>query len=303
MICTQHGSSKAIAYKDQSITYDELNQYIFSFAQLINGKKIDKIAIISENRPEWIMAFYAAWYHDITVVPIDFMATADDVAYILNDCEPEFVFHSANTAKVLDEALTKANKNIEKYEFGSSKIVKIEGQWPTLKDENKTAVIIYTSGTTGNPKGVMLSYANIFNNVKAVTKDVPIFHRDSVVLLILPLQHVFPLVGAMIIPLSIGGTVAICPSLQASEIMATLQNNKVTLIIGVPRLYEMIYKGIIAKINASGLTKFLYRTVKALKSPALGRFIFKKVHQQFGGELQTLVAGGASLPTEVGCIL
>lgn len=300
MISTQHGSNTAIAYKDQHITYDELTQNIFGYAQLLEGKKMDKIAIISENRPEWVMAFYAAWYHDITVVPIDFMATADDVAYILQDCEPEYIFYSPNTAKVLEEALSLANTSIDKYEFGSSQINKIKGTWPAIKDEERTAVIIYTSGTTGDPKGVMLSYTNIQNNVKAVTVDVPIYDEKSVVLLILPLQHVFPLVGAMLTPLSIGGTVAICPSLQASEIMATLQNNKVTLIIGVPRLFEMIYKGIISKINASGITKFLYKTVRALKSPALGKVIFKKVHQQFGGNLHTLVAGGASLPTEVG---
>lgn len=300
MISTKHGSKTAIAYKDDHISYDELSQYIFGTAKLLKGKNIDKIAIFAENRPEWIMAFYAAWHLDITVVPIDFMATAEDVAYILKDCAPEFIFHSPNTTEVLNEALTKAEKDIERYEFGSSNIEKSSGEWIPVKDEDKTAVIIYTSGTTGDPKGVMLSYANIFNNVKAVTVDVPIYNEDSVVLLILPLQHVFPLVGAMVIPLSIGGTIAVCPSLQASEIMATLQNNKVTLIIGVPRLYEMIYKGIITKINASGVTRFLYNTVRALKSPALGKTIFKKVHEQLGGHLHTLVAGGASLPTEVG---
>lgn len=300
MISLNHGSKTAIAYKDQLISYDELHQNIFSYATLLDGKKFDKIAIISENRPEWIMAFYAAWYHDITVVPIDFMASSDDIAYILDDCKPEYVFHSDNTEKALNEALTKSEHKVDTFCFGSQELPKNNGTWKEPEDLDKTAVIIYTSGTTGDPKGVMLTYTNLFVNADAVINDVPIYDENSVVLLILPLQHIFPLLGAMIVPLRIGGTIATCPSLQASDIIDTLQNHKVTLIIGVPRLYEMIYKGVITKINASAVGRTLYKIVVALKSPKLGKKIFKKVHQQFGGCLKTMVCGGAALPTEVG---
>lgn len=300
MISNNHGSKTAIAYKEQLISYDELHQKIFGFATLLENKEIDKVAIISENRPEWIMAFFAAWYHDITVVPIDFMASVDDVAHILNDCKPEFVFHSENTAETLQKASAKVNQHPDTYQFGSSTLPQVEGKWTEPADREKTAVIIYTSGTTGDPKGVMLSYTNLFNNIKAVSEDVPIYDENVVVLLILPLQHIFPLVGSMLIPLSLGGTIATCPSLQAADIIETMQKHKVTHIIGVPRLYESIYKGVMTKINASPVTKGLYHFVKAIKSPALGRTIFKKVHQQFGGHLNTLVSGGAALPPEVG---
>lgn len=300
MISTSHAAKTAIAYKDQQISYEKLHQQIFSYASLLDGKNIKKVAIISENRPEWIMAFYAAWYHDITVVPIDFMAPPEDVAYILNDCQPEFIFYSENNESVLQEALKMSSQAIESFCFGSQKLPQVEGKWQSPEDLNKTSVIIYTSGTTGQPKGVMLSYHNLFVNADAVSKDVPIYREDSVVLLILPLQHIFPLLGAMIIPLRLGGTIAICPSLQANDIIETLQQQKVTLIIGVPRLYELIYKGIYNKINASAIGRTMYKMVKALKSPRLGKLVFKKVHQQFGGNIQTMVAGGAALPTEVG---
>lgn len=300
MISLNHGSKAAIAYKDQIISYDELHQNIYSFATLLKDKRIDKVAIFAENQPEWIMAFYAAWHYDITVVPIDFMASAEDVSYILNDCQPEFLFHSKNTENILNEALKDAKVKPETYCLGSKELAKAEGQQVEPKDLDKTAVIIYTSGTTGSPKGVMLSYTNLFTNVESVTKDVPIYDEDTRALLILPLQHIFPLVGAMMAPLEIGGMIAIAPSLQAADIIETLQKQKVTLIIGVPRLYEMIYKGVINKINASGVGRTLYKVVRALNSPALGSKVFKKVHEQFGGHLKTLVAGGAALPTEVG---
>lgn len=300
IINNQYPDKVAIAYKDLKITYRDLLQEIYKYATLLDSQKMNKVAIIAENMPEWIMAYYAAWYHDITVVPIDFMASAEDVAYILNDCEPDFIFHSKNTEEVLQKALTETKYSPETFCFGSKELAPAEGEFKDPTDLNKTAVIIYTSGTTGSPKGVMLSYTNLFTNADAVCNEVKIYTKDTCVLLILPLQHIFPLLGAMMAPLLVGGKIAMAPSLQAADIISTLQDHKVTTIIGVPRLFEMIYKGVITKINASAITRGLYAFVKGVKSPKLGKTIFKKVHDQFGGSLHTLVSGGAALPPEVG---
>ncbi len=300
MINTQCSNELAIAYKDQRISYNELFEKTLGFAALLEGKQASKIALFSENIPEWIMAFYAAWHHDLTVVPIDYLAPANDVAYILNDCQPEIIFHSKNTENVLEEALKQTNHQTESICIDRTPIAPCKGKWHQPEDIEKTALIIYTSGTTGSPKGVMLSYANIISNVKAVSTDIPIFEYGCRVLLVLPLQHVFPLIGAMVIPLTVGGTVVIAHSLQSADIIEVLQTHKITLIIGVPRLYELIYKGIINKVNASPITRELYRLVNGVKSPRLGKTIFKKVHTQLGGHLKTLVSGGAALPTEVG---
>lgn len=300
MINSQCGNELAIAYKEQRISYSELTEKILGYAALLDGKQAIKVAIFSENIPEWIMAFYAAWHHNLIVVPIDYLAPAADVAYILNDCQPEIIFHSKNTENVLNDAIKQIEHKTESICIDGVSITPQKGEWRQPQDKEKTALIIYTSGTTGAPKGVMLSYTNIISNIDAVSTDIPIFERGCRVLLVLPLQHVFPLVGAMVIPLSVGGTVVIAHSLQSADIIETLQTHKITLIIGVPRLYELIYKGVINKINASPVTRALYNLVKSLKSPRLGKTIFKKVHTQFGGHLETLVSGGAALPTEVG---
>jgi len=300
MINPKFSDEIAIAYKDQLITHKELRECVLGFATLLEGKAIDKVAIFSENLPEWIMAFYAAWHHNITVVPVDFMASSEDVAYILNDCQPELIFHSKNTEEVLNKALKDTKHSMERVCLDTEEITPVPGEWNQPTDLDKTSVIIYTSGTTGSPKGVMLSYTNLLNNINAVTTDIPIFTYQCRVLLVLPLQHIFPLVGVMMAPLSAGGMLAITPSLQGSDIISTLQKHKITHIIGVPRLFEMIYKGIINKINASPVTKGLYKMVRAVNSPKLGKIIFKKVHDQFGGHLHTLVSGGAALPMDVG---
>ena len=93
-----------------------------------------------------------------------------------------------------------------------------------------TALIIYTSGTTGDPKGVMLSYENILANIEAVTRGVPIYTIDERVMLLLPLHHIFPLLGSMVAPLFAGSTIAISPSLQSEDIISTLQDNQITIL-------------------------------------------------------------------------
>lgn len=166
-------------------------------------------------------------------------------------------------------------------------------------EPDKTAVIIYTSGTTGEPKGVMLSYQNIFANINSVSVDVPIFNVEERVMIMLPLHHTFPLVGSMIAPLAVGAEVAFTPSLKPEEIIETLQKNRITIIIGVPRFYSLIWKGIKTKINESGAAKLLFKLARKIDSKSFSKIIFGKVHSRFGGHLKYLVCGGAAIDPDV----
>ena len=163
---------------------------------------------------------------------------------------------------------------------------------------NDTAVIIYTSGTTGSPKGVMLSYDNLLVNIEAVTTDVNIYTSEDRVMVLLPLHHIFPLMGTMIIPLGVGGTIVLSPSMASEDIMATLQHG-ITIIIGVPRLYNLIRKGIRDKINKSGVAKLLFKIAEKKNSLTFSRKIFGSVQRKFGGKIKYMVCGGAALDKEV----
>src|SRR5690606_20115666 len=99
------------------------------------------------------------------------------------------------------------------------------------RDLNDTAVIIYTSGTTGSPKGVMLSFDNLLVNIEAVSKDVEIYKPEDKVLILLPLHHIFPLAGTVIITLSVGATGVFSPSMSSEDLIATLQNHGISIII------------------------------------------------------------------------
>ncbi|MDC1105996.1 AMP-binding protein [Prolixibacteraceae bacterium] len=303
MIKINNLERSAMIFREKVISYREMIKNIHGFADLFANDKVQNIAIFSENRPEWIYAFYAAWRNDVTPVPIDFMSMVEDVSYVLNDCRPEVVFTSKEQKAVLMDAIAKCDytpRVIVFDELDLEYVVSDREDWPDPKDMDATAVIIYTSGTTGSPKGVMLSYTNLQANVWGVTKGAPIYTEDMQILLLLPLHHIFPLGGSMLIPLASGGTIVIAASMQPNEMMETLKNNKVKLIIGVPRLYEIMYKGVMSKMEGSKIAMFLYRMAKRFNSKAFSRKVFKKVHDNLGGNLVFMIAGGAALSSEVG---
>ncbi len=298
-----HGAKSAIVFRDQQISYDQLIRQIHAYAAFFAVKPGDRVLFYSENRTAYIPAFYAAWQHQAIAVPVDYLATSSEVAYIIADCTPEVVFCSRerleNMLKALEEAKSNARlillDDMEQLEMSaeSNKAV-------AQPDPDDTAVLIYTSGTTGSPKGVMLSFANLIQNIDAVSKHIPIYRTDSRVLVLLPLHHIFPLMGTMIIPLYVGSTIAISPSMLSEDIMATMQNNRITIMIGVPRLYAAIRKGVMDKINKSAVARLLFALAERLKSPAFSRKVFGAVHKKLGGAVESLVAGGAALDPAVG---
>lgn len=297
MINIRYPDKPALLIRDQVDTYSDLFGKIQVFANLFSGKNYKKIAIFSENRPEWIYAFYAGWLNGAMVVPVDFLSSAEDAAYILNDCRPELVFYSQNLSKNWGKTLDRLNYQPETILFEESGVEKASPVEPHEIPFNpeSTAVIIYTSGTTGSPKGVMLSFNNLLANVKAVAEDVEIFKADRPTLMLLPLHHIFPLVGSMMLPLTVGSTVVMSPSMQSSDILETLKKHPVKIMIGVPRLYELLYKSIRAKIDAKAIGRLFYRIVKFSGSKNLAKKIFKKVHEGLGGQLEIMVSGGAAL--------
>jgi len=288
----------ALVWKDEHVSYPCLLRKTAYYASMVDG---NKVAIISENRPEWIYALYGTWSKKSVAVPIDFMATPDEVAYILNDCHPHVVFCSLQTKDTVNRALSDVHGNIAVRVFED--IAASTQAFPDndiiVDNAEDTAAIIYTSGTTGSPKGVMLSYDNIFANVEAVSETIPIYERDRTVMALLPFHHVFPLVGTIVAPLAVGATVAFSSSLTPADMIATLQNNKVGLVIGVPRLYAAIHKGVMDKVNARLITRLIFKIAAVVNMGAFSRKIFAAVHRGFGGHIDYLVSGGAKLDENV----
>ncbi|MCU4154872.1 AMP-binding protein [Carboxylicivirga sp. A043] len=297
------GEKTAVSCGEVKVSYNSLKQHIATYSELLKDFSVNRMAIFSENQVGWIYSFYAGWYNHSTVVPIDFMSSEDEVAYILKDCYPEVVFTSSDKKPLLEKAIERAGIQTKVFvieECNELPLVNAESIGEINDDKDKTAVIIYTSGTTGSPKGVMLSYENLMANVDAVSNQINIYTKDAVVMMLLPMHHIFPLMGTMIAPLYVGGTIAVSPSMASEDIMKTLQDNKVTIIIGVPRLYSAIRKGIRTKIDSSAIAKALFNLASKINSRSFSRKVFKSAHQKFGGAVEYMVCGGAALDPEVG---
>ena len=294
----------AITFKDARYTYEQLLRYSQIYAnKFMEETKPEKVLLCAQNSPEWCFAFYGAMRCKSIAVPLDSQSTKKEIEYVINDCRPDIVFISDDKKEMFADINLQGARLYTKDDFILSDDESIPAVDLPLGGKEDTMLINYTSGTTGNPKGVMLSFKNVMFNVDAVSKSVPIFQEDSNVMVLLPVHHILPLLGSIVAPLYMGGTIHIAEAMNAESIIKTLNAGAVSIIIGVPRLYDMLVKGVMNKINASFVTRLLYKITKFIGSDAVSRVVFSSVHKKFGGHLKYLVSGGAALSIETATIL
>jgi long-chain acyl-CoA synthetase len=293
-------SKAALVWGGEQISYEELLKRVRAWSQRLD-RADQRVVIVSENRPEWIYAAYAIWARGSVLVPVDYMSTASEVAYILGDCRPGAVFCSRQTRPLVEQALAAAGiaPRLLVLEDWAETTAHAEGgeAGAVEVDEDALATIVYTSGTTGEPKGVMLTFANLMANVRPVAAE-GYYTREARVLLLLPLHHVLPLAGALMAPLYAGSTIVFATSLAGEELLRTLKENAVTAIVGVPRFYDVLHRALRERIDASALARALFALARRVDARAFSRLVFGSVHRKFGGALKHLICGGAALSRE-----
>ena len=283
----------AITYGEQKISYADVIKYVNFYSDFLDIEKGDRSALMMENRPESIFSFFSIWAKKGIAISLDAGYTVDQLAYVLGDSEPKYLFVSNKTKQVAEEANSKLNNNVKIINVDEIELTtdyKIK-QEEFANDSNKdVAVLVYTSGTTGNPKGVMITYENIETNMAGV-RAVDLVNENDVILAMLPYHHIMPLCFTLILPMYMGVPIVLLTEISSATLLKTLQENRVTVILGVPRVWEMLDKAIMTKINQSSLAKFMFRLASKTNSMSIRKMLFSKVHKQFGGHIRLMVSG------------
>lgn len=274
----------------------------FSAPQKLEDTK--KIAIFSENTMEWVMALYGVWQTKAAAVPIDAKSSEEELEFILTDAECDIVCTSRDNlekTKKVAANLIKAPQIFVLEEMFETKNLQ-EQTIPALeeiaRELSELGLVVYTSGTTGNPKGVMLTFENMYANMQAVAEAK--YYEDGVrVLIMLPFHHILPIMGTLVMPLYISGKMVFPKSISPADIAEVLQKYPVDMVVSVPRFYELMHANIMAKISASKLATILFNIAKLFNSLKISRKIFAAIHKKFGGEVKFWISGGAALDKKV----
>jgi len=273
-----------------------------------NGvQKGDKVALLSENMPNWAIAYLSVTYFGAVIVPIlpDFHKS--DVHHIIHHSEAKAIFvserHQATVEELKDSGLHFVVKldTLELIEelTNHTYVTKLKQKitFPkdlTIPQEDDMAALLYTSGTTGNSKGVMLSHKNLVTNAMSTYEKITIT-SDDVFLSILPLAHTLECTVGLLVPLLHGSSVEyINKAPTPSVLLKALQVTRPTMMVSVPLIIEKIYKNkILPKFTGSFLMQTLYGIGFFRKR--LNKIAGKKLIETFGGRLRFFGIGGAGI--------
>ena len=309
----------------------ELNIQILSDHLRTNLSKGDRCVLLSENRPEWLVADIAIMNAGGVTVPLFTTYSEKDYEYIINDCKPKICIVSNDiqlkkikkfiSDKIKVISIEKINDKIESVnsileEYTKKKIFDISSSYNQNIERKDLACIIYTSGTTGNPKGVMLSHGGILSNCEGALEILESLVQNSqpAFLTWLPLSHSYEHT-VQFVQILLGAKIYYAESLE--KLLSNMAIAKPTIMTAVPRFYQNLYSKI--SINFSKQTglkkKLIISTISlgikklnnenmSLKEKILNFFceqlVRKKIKNQFGGELRAFVSGGGALDKKIG---
>lgn len=302
----------------RSISYIELGRRTSDTAYNLKKSGVergDRVAILSESRPEWAIAFFGIISCAGIVVPMDIKLSDAEIEFILNDSGAKCIFVSKKSLETILRVKPKLNQlhNIICLDGVSCEGVMLLKDFKVPENEvahrdiqpDDTALIVYTSGTTGVAKGVEITYKNLLFEVMSLHNYIH-FSPEDRFLSILPLNHLLELTGGLIAPLYAGACITYCDSLKPPVLMKLMQETKTTSMICVPLVLKMFHSGIMKKVEdmKPSRKRMFYRMLGMSKfllnfNIRFGRILFKPLHKQFGGNLKCFVSGGAPLDPHV----
>src|SRR5271156_1012337 len=294
-------------------TYRELRDRAHRAAMQLATRGIkpgDRVLLIGENSPDWVLGYFAILCAGAIAVPLDHLISAEELAPLCKIAEPAGALRSSAVHKRLGSALKDAHPKLielDLAELARPFILRGDAKTPPAPPERKAlASILFTSGSTGAPKGVMLTHGNFAAEV-AMLSRVFVLGADDVVLSLLPLHHAFEFTCGMLLPLASGATIVYPLEVDAKTLSRTLADVRPTALIGVPAVWEAVHRRIVDEVEGRGPLfhaafdnlRDLNRRLDANSGLNFGSIVFRQVHSALGGRLRLAVSGGSALPHRV----
>jgi long-chain acyl-CoA synthetase len=335
LLARRDGAWRATSSADLERAVEEISMGL----RALGVEKGDRVAILSENRPEWAFADLATLCAGAVDVPVYATLTPPQVEYVLNDSEAKVAFVStpAQAAKVAEVRPRSSHlRHVVSFEepapAGTMPLgeLRARGREALAKEpeavrrreaevtKDDLATLIYTSGTTGDPKGVMLTHGNLVHNIVAAEKVFPEVDHTWTCLSFLPLCHSFERTAGHNFMLYKGVTIAYAESVEkVPENMAEVRPH---IMCSVPRLYEKMYARVNEKVASDpaarqkifrwaigvGREVFAHTVARTQPGPFLkakfaiaDKLVFSKIKARTGGRLRLFISGGAPLAREI----
>jgi len=297
-----------------NVSFKQLHDYIIRFGKSlfeIGLKERDHIAVISENRVQWSMTYFTSMCFNMVIIPIDKNLNHNEILNIIHESEAKAIVFSDGFEPLMKEKRDSLlnlkyyiNMDSKEHKDGILSMTKmIEKQSASIErlpfvNPDVMAEIIFTSGSLGRAKGVMLTQKNIASNLMAMTSMIQIIPEDRF-LSVLPIHHKYECTCGLLCPLYAGASAHYARSLKT--VVDDLQKVKATILLGVPLLYDKMFKKIYKGIQEDKLKSVIVPPLISLTNifesfgwKSSKKLIFKELHHKFGGHIRLFIAGGAA---------
>ncbi len=311
----EKGKFKTISHKEFREEIDCLGTALIQM-----GLKDKRIAIISENRYEWELAYLAITAGTGIAVPLDKALPDNELESLILRSEVEAIFYSKKYDVIMNQLREKKNTNLQYFismdlednesgiysqnkliEKGRKLIADGNRQYIDAKiDNKKMGIMLFTSGTTAMSKAVMLTHENIVTNLMDIATAFGLKETD-VLLSFLPLHHVFECTVGFLYPISIGACICFCEGVK--HMADNIKEFKITAMISVPAVFDIIYRKVMKSIEKKGKLPTVKKGIKIsqflLKIKIdVRQKLFREIHESLGEDLKLVVTGGAALDPE-----
>lgn len=307
----------------ESYTYAQLRRMAESIAAWLFDSEMpagSRVAILADNHPRWVAAYLGIIAAGGTTVPLDTAYHSDQVAKLLRDsgatlliCDQAHL-ETARESVAQSETAIVLTDNQLKAAHPAKVVADLDGIFaqytatvrPVPRRPEDVASLLYTSGTTADPKGVMLTHANLLAEADAVFAWAHI-GPDDAILGVLPLFHVLSQMANLLLPLVAGTRVVYLSTLNTTELLRALRDRNITAFAVVPQFFNLIHERIFKEVGQRGaLAGFVVRRMMRLNRVCRnfgfnpGRAMFAKVHNLFGRRMRFLVTGGSRFDPKIG---